>query len=161
MSQGEAMQQRQGDQGARWVCFELAGQRYGLEILTVQEVLTGVQIEPVPGAPKAILGVINLRGHIVTVLDLRRRLGLPSQVQTWPLCLVIVDGPGAPVALRVDRVVDVRSIPTAAIKPLPNVGAGQQPELCGAFVRDGVVLTLLDAGQLVAPLAAEVSGNPH
>lgn len=147
-----APDQRRDDRSERWVCFELATQSYALPILSVQEVLSGAEIEPVPGAPRTVLGVVNLRGTIVTVLDLRLRLGLPAAHGPLPSCLVIVDGPGEAVAVQVDRVVDVRCIACAAIKPLPRCGNAATPELLGVVCREEQTLTLLDALALVSPL---------
>src|SRR3546814_1553136 len=64
---------------ARWVCFGLGTKEYGLPILQVHEVMRPLPIEAVPGAPAIVLGVINLRGQVVTVIDLRRYLELPEQ----------------------------------------------------------------------------------
>lgn len=150
------------DASSRWVTFELAGQLYGLEILKVQEVLADAEIESVPGAPRVILGVSNLRGSIVTMVDLRRRLGLPPGAQQAPVCCVVVDsrssgGPGEPVGLRVDRVVDVRRIADAAIKPAPVTGDHAASAVLGVLSKPGEVLTLLDADRLVAELAAPLA----
>ena len=144
---------RASDSSARWVCFELAQQLYGLEILKVQEVLASAEIESVPGAPSQILGISNLRGSIVTILDLRRRLGLAPLRDESPNCVVVVDGHGEPVGLRVDRVVDVRSVRTSAVKTAPHTG-GISSGVLGVVTRNGEVLTLLDADAMVAPLAA-------
>lgn len=143
---------RAGDAVARWVCFELAGQLYGLEILKVQEVLADAEIETVPGAPYTVLGISNLRGCIVTVMDLRRRLGLPPRGEPGPTCVIVVDGAGEAVGLRVDRVVDVRSIRVGAVKPAPETGPRASAVL-GVVTRGGEVLTLLDAAALIASLA--------
>ncbi len=143
---------RRDDRHSRWVCFELAGQCYGLEILSVQEVLTDADIEPVPGAPAAVLGVANLRGSIVTIVDLRLRMGLPATAAPLPMCIMVVDGPGEAIGLRVDKVVDVRSIPLAAIRPLPRTGNELVPELLGVYSRDDRMLTLLAAAPLLACL---------
>lgn len=150
VTSGEA--RRADDSSARWVCFELAGQLYGLEILKVQEVLAAAEIESVPGAPAQILGISNLRGSIVTILDLRRRLGLAPLDGDGPACVVVVDGFGEPVGLRVDRVVDVRSLRAGAVKHAPNTG-GQSSGVLGVVTRNHEVLTLLDANAMVAPLA--------
>lgn len=144
---------RASDSSARWVCFELAGQLYGLEILKVQEVLASAEIESVPGAPAQILGISNLRGSIVTILDLRLRLGLPVRTDEGPVCVVVVDGFGEAVGLRVDRVVDVRSVRLSAVKSAPQTG-GHETGVLGVVTRQGEVLTLLDANAMVAPLAA-------
>lgn len=145
---------RADDSSARWVCFELAGQLYGLEILKVQEVLASADIESVPGAPLQILGISNLRGSIVTILDLRRRLGLPGSEIAEVNCVVVVDGHGEPVGLRVDRVIDVRSIARQAVKAPPATGSLTSGVL-GVVTRGQEVLTLLDATVMVAPLVAQ------
>lgn len=140
---------RRGDQVSRWVCFELGTQVFGLPILQVQEVLAQVRIEPVPGAAPMVLGVINLRGNVVTVIDLRLRLGHPVQVCAQPF-VVIVDYKGEPVGLRVDRIADVRKIAEGAIKPPPLAGAGAQAaQVRGIVSRGAEMLTLLDADELL------------
>ena len=148
---------RAQDDSSRWVTFELAGQFYGLEILKVQEVLADAEIESVPGAPGVILGVANLRGSIVTILDLRQRLGLPTRPLEVPVCCVVVDGRGEPVGLRVDRVVDVRRISDGAIKRAPATGGNRATGVLGVVSRPGEMLTLLDADLLVAALDAPLA----
>lgn len=148
---------RAQDQSSRWVTFELAGQIYGLEILKVQEVLADAEIESVPGAPSVILGVANLRGSIVTILDLRRRLGLAPRELEVPVCCVVVDGRGEPVGLRVDRVIDVRRIADGAIKRVPATGGNRASGVLGVISRPGEMLTLLDADLLVAALDAPLA----
>jgi len=150
---GRFDERRTSDTSARWVCFELAAQLYGLEILKVQEVLASAEIESVPGAPAQILGISNLRGSIVTILDLRRRLGLAPRLEEGPICVVVVDGQGEPVGLHVDRVVDVRSVRSNDVKPAPSTGATASGVL-GVVTRNGEVLTLLDADVMVDSLAA-------
>lgn len=139
---------RQGDVVRRWIGFELAGQQYGVPILSVQEVLATAEIEPVPGAVSEVLGVINLRGHIVTVIDLRLRLGLPAaRGVSGPL--VVFDGATETLAARVDRVTDVRQIADMAIKPAPRTGDTRCAALAGLVNDHGVMLTLLDVPGLL------------
>lgn len=145
---------RAQDESSRWVTFELAGQLYGLEILKVQEVLADTEIESVPGAAAQILGVANLRGAIVTILDLRMRLGLTPRPVETPICCVVVDGHGESVGLRVDRVVDVRRIGEGAIKRAPATGSSPSTSgVMGVVSRPGELLTLLDADVLVSVLS--------
>lgn len=133
---------RNGDTARRWIGFDLAGQAYGVPILSVQEVLATAEIEPVPGSPAGVLGVINLRGQIVTVFDLRVRLGLPAAACTGPL--VVFDGGSEVVAARVDRVADVRRIADGAIKTAPQSGQVGHPAVAGLVTRNGEMTTLLD-----------------
>ena len=135
---------------ARWVSFELAGQRYALPILDVQEVLNIAMIEPVPGAPEGVLGVLNLRGSIVTVLDLRHRLGLPPQPDGGSI--LVATCRNETIGLRIDRVADVLTIVAGTIQPPPPSPGGGQPALpCGLVNGREQVLTLLDAARLLPP----------
>ena len=137
-----------GERSERWVSFELAGQLYALPILGVQEVLTGAQIEPVPGAPTTVLGVLNLRGSIVTVIDLRRRLGLPPQPGSDGI-LVALCGTDV-VGLAIDRVADVVAILPSTIQPPPPSPEVQAPPMsCGLVQWKERVLTLLEATRLL------------
>ena len=139
---------RNGDAVRRWIGFELSGQLYGVPILAVQEVLATAEIEPVPGTPTEVLGVINLRGQIVTVIDLRLRLGLgPSPHAAGPL--IVFDGAVETLAARVDCVTHVRQIADAAIKPSPRTGSTPCHAVAGLVVRGGEMMTLLDVPGLL------------
>ncbi|TXG98045.1 MAG: chemotaxis protein CheW [Nevskiaceae bacterium] len=154
MTADVAPARRRGDRLSRWVSFWLGGQSYGIDILQVQEVLARAEIEPVPRAPADVLGVINLRGSIVTVVDLRARLGLPAADGG---VVVIADVAGQAVGLRVDRVAEVLNIPEHAIKPAPNTGAGlAATRVRGVVPRQQDLLTLLDVSALLGlePAAA-------
>lgn len=144
------LRHRRDDSVSRWVCFGLGAQLYGLPIGRVQEVLRPTDIERVPGTAPVVLGVINLRGNVVTVLDLRRRLGLEPRDIDADSRIVVIEHQGETFGLLVDRVADVRKIPDAAIKPPPPVGAGPGLHSEGVFSRDGEILTLLAAEPLIA-----------
>jgi len=141
---------RKNDSVSRWVCFELAGQHYGLPILQVQEVLTDADIEPVPGAAADVLGVINLRGAIVSVLDLRRRLHLAERASDPQTRIVVLEHGGEPVGLRVDRVTQVRALPDSLVRPAPATSADTaQRAVRGIYNRNGEMLSLLDPAALL------------
>lgn len=147
MAEGD---RRKNDRVTRWVCFELAGQHYGLPILQVQEVLNDADIEPVPGADADVLGVINLRGAIVSVLDLRRRLHLPVRASDPQTRIVVLEHGGEPVGLRVDRVTQVRALPDSLVKPAPATSAdAAQRAVRGIYNRSGEMLSLLDPAVLL------------
>jgi purine-binding chemotaxis protein CheW len=119
-------------------------------------VLADAQIEPVPGAPPAVLGVINLRGRIVTVIDLKRCLGLDGAGAAAAGCSVVVADSGADtLALRVDGIAQVCSVAANAIKPAPAVhGRLPHPLVRGMVRRGETMLTLLDADRLTQEAAA-------
>ena len=75
----------------QWVTFRLDNETYGINVMQVQEVLRYTEIAPVPGAPSYVLGIINLRGNVVTVIDTRQRFGLDSSDVTDNTRIVIIE----------------------------------------------------------------------
>lgn len=149
----QALGKRKDDHISRWVCFGVGEQVYGLPILAVQEVLRDADIEPVPGATPHVLGVLNLRGNVVTVIDLRVRLGLPATPADGDSRIVVVEHRDESFGLLVDRIADVRKIIDAAIKHAPDIGAAHTAvRVHGVYTRDGGMLTLLDKESLVGDL---------
>ena len=144
---------------ARWVCFGLAEQDYGLPIVQVHEVLRLCPIEPVPGAPAIMPGVINLRGRVVTVIDLRRYLKLPAPPPGAEARIIVVAHAGETLGLLVDRIGEVSKIAATAIKPLPSLQRGGDPfRFVGVVTRgDGTLLTLLDCDALLGGLPRAAS----
>jgi len=133
----------------RWVSFELGEQRYALRIEQVREVLSHAEIEPVPGASPSILGVTNLRGRIVTVIDVHFELGL-RRATGGSSCIVVVEHDGEPVALRVDRISELYAVADSVIKPPPAVARnGSHRAVCGVLSRPELIVTLLDVGGLL------------
>lgn len=93
--------------GASFVTFSIEAQRFGVPVLRVQDILAPEQIAPVPLAPAAVRGLINLRGRIVTVIDVRSRLGLPPLESGEKPMGVTVEKAGELFTLLVDRIGDV------------------------------------------------------
>jgi purine-binding chemotaxis protein CheW len=108
-----------------FVTFSLADETYAIDVLQVQEVLKVTEIAPVPGVPSYILGIINLRGDVVTVIDGRRRMGLPEQATTDQSRIVIIDVDNQNVGILVDSVAEVVQIKAKDIDPAPAVGNDQ------------------------------------
>src|SRR3546814_7708589 len=106
-----------------------------------------------PGAPDIVLGVINLRGQVVTVIDLRRYLELPEQPLDAETRIIVVAHDGETFGLLVDRIGEVSKIALAAIKPLPALHRdGNRYGFVGMVGRQDVLLTLLDVEALFAAM---------
>ena len=114
---------RASDRAERWIRFGLNGQGYGVEVLKVMEVLRASEISPVPGSARDVLGVINLRGQIVTVVDLRTRLGLNRREIDAMSRVMVLDCAGQPVGLLVDSVAQVVEIKASQIERAPRVNS--------------------------------------
>jgi len=103
------------------VVFQLAEQTYGVDIARVYEIIRMEAITRVPRAPQFVEGVINLRGRIIPVIDLRRRFGLPQNEQTRASRIIIVEMNDMTVGMVVDAVLEVLRLPAESIEPPPAV----------------------------------------
>lgn len=126
---------------------------FSVPIESVQEVLKKAVIAPVPGTPATVAGLLNLRGAIVTVLDIRSRLGLAPMLSSEPGALLLLDDGVESVGLSIDRVGDVIGVEEGTFEPLPETLRGPARSLIqGAYkLPDRLMLALdlnavLDAG---------------
>ncbi|HEU0052651.1 MAG TPA: chemotaxis protein CheW, partial [Longimicrobium sp.] len=103
--------------------FEVEGERYALDTGTVREVVRAVAVSRLPGAPPIVLGVIDVRGILVPVLDLRARFGLPPRAVDPAEHFVIAEAGERAVALRVDRTVGIAEVDDASVAAPREPGA--------------------------------------
>jgi purine-binding chemotaxis protein CheW len=138
----------------QYCTFFLEGYYFGIDVLKVQEVIRFQEMTQVPLAPPAVRGLINLRGQIVTALDLRRRLELPDRpANDLPVNVVVHADDGA-VSLLVDEIGDVLSVPETAFERTPDTLRGPARELIrGAYKLDDRLLCVLDLDRAVNPEA--------
>lgn len=142
-----------------FVVFRLGGEAYALEVLRVQEVLDVLAITEVPGASRSLLGVINLRGHVVPVYDLRIPFGLPIDPKPAraPSVLIVEaeEGNDAEVTgLLVDRVSDVLEFAPEQVQPAPQLGLGKTtPFVRGLIRHQDAFLLVLDVDRVFSTLA--------
>lgn len=135
---------------SQWVTFRLGDELYGIDVLQVQEVLRITDISPVPGAADFVLGIINLRGNVVTVVDARVRFGLPSKPSDEASRIVVVDAFDKVIGLLVDSVAEVAYVPNSQIETAPNVGTDDGHRfVSGVCNRDGELLIMLDLAKLI------------
>ena len=134
----------------QFATFEVDGQLFGVEVETVQEVLSYNEYTPVPLAPPAVGGLFNLRGQVIAAVDLRVQLGLVRQALQGPLMNVILRGDGEPVSLLVDRIGEVVDLDDEAFEGPPDTLSGPTRELVtGTFKMDGRLMLALDVNQAV------------
>ena len=122
MANNSAQKTTSDDPVLQWVTFRLAGETYGINVMQVQEVLRYTEIAPVPGAPGYVLGIINLRGNVVTVIDTRNRFGLESGELTDNTRIVIIETEGHVIGVLVDSVAEVVYLRQSEVENAPNVG---------------------------------------
>lgn len=131
MSAKSAIQQTTDDPILQWVTFKLDSETYGINVMQVQEVLRYTEIAPVPGAPPYVLGIINLRGNVVTVIDTRQRFGLSPDHITDQTRIVIIEAEGQVLGILVDSVSEVVYLRQSEIETTPNIGNDEK----GRFVQ--------------------------
>jgi len=137
--------------------FSLAGEEYGLDILAVREIRGWTPVTRIPQAPHYVLGVLNLRGAIVPVLDLRLRFGLVREAYDATTVTVVVSVNERPFGVVVDAVSDVVDVPADQIRPVPDMGTAVDTEYLKGLtsVQDRMVL-LLDVDKLLQPQDAQM-----
>lgn len=141
---GKAVVEAIGDLEGKYLTFLLADDEYGLNILRVREIIGIVGIIKVPQTPDFVQGVINLRGKVIPVVDLRLRFGLPNKAYDDQTCIIVVDL-GMLMGIIVDTVLEVHAIPAIDIEPPPEFGAVIDPGfILGRSKVDGDVKILLD-----------------
>jgi len=134
----------------RWVTFRLAEETYGVNVMRVQEVLRMTDVAPVPGAPHFVMGIINLRGTVVTVLDTRRLLNLNESELTDNSRIMIIESGKVTVGLLVDSVAEVVNISASDIDPPPTVGKDDGSRyIQGVYSTDEQILILIDLDKLI------------
>lgn len=133
-----------------FVTIRMAGQLCGIPVLAVHDVLSQQSITKVPLAPPSVAGVLNLRGRIVTAINLRKRLGLGELDEGSKSMSIVVEYDGEPYSLMIDSVGDVLSFPEDSFERNPvTLDARWQEVSNGIFRLDGELLVILDVEKLL------------
>jgi purine-binding chemotaxis protein CheW len=133
------------------VVFQLANETYGVDIAQVSEIRELQKITRVPRCPEFIEGIINLRGRIIPVVDLRTRFGLPAEEWTANTRIVVVEIGGNTIGVIVDAVLEVLNIHSEAIEPPPPVIANLDSDfLFGVAKLDQRLIILLDLDRVLS-----------
>ena len=133
----------------RFLTFRLANEDYGLEIRYVTEIIGIQKITDVPDMPGFVKGVINLRGKVIPVMDVRIRFGLSEREYDERTCIIVVNVEEKSVGLVVDKVNEVADIPKDQIEPPPSAGQGSCSYIQGIGKIGEEVKILLDVKQLL------------
>ena len=135
----------------QWVTFFLDNEKYGIKVMQVQEVLRMTEIAPVPGASHYVLGIINLRGNVVTVIDSRKRFGLQEKEADDSTRIVIIEAGDNVVGILVDSVAEVVDLRTNDIETAPNVGTDESSKyIQGVSSVSDELLILVDVNKLLS-----------
>lgn len=148
-------EQAQKSTAGKYLTFALAQEEYGVPVLKVREIIKMMEITSVPQVPPHVKGVINLRGKVIPIVDLRLKFGLPSDAYTERTCIIVgeVDLSGRRIMLGmiVDNVSEVLNIGTEEIEAMPDFGNRVDTEyMHGVAKVKGTVKLLLDLDKVLS-----------
>lgn len=136
---------------SQWVTFRLGEESYGVNVMQVQEVLRVSEIAPVPGAPGYVLGIINLRGNVVSVLDTRLRFGLAKKETDDSTRIIIIELESQTIGILVDSVAEVEDVQSSEVDTPPSVGNEESARyIAGVVSRANGILILVDVHRLLS-----------
>jgi purine-binding chemotaxis protein CheW len=147
-SEGESGRTRQ------LVCFRIGEETYGLDIRSVREIRAWSATTLLPNVPDFVRGVLNLRGTVVPILDLRARFGWGQTEATGIHVVIVIAVDSRLVGILVDAVSDILTVPETDIRPVPEVGNAKAHECLDGLVTQGEQLIALVSGErIVAPVS--------
>jgi purine-binding chemotaxis protein CheW len=135
----------------QYVTFRLDDETYGINVMQIQEVLRYTEIAPVPGAPDYVLGIINLRGNVVTVVDTRKRFGLSQSDVSDQTRIVVLELEGQVIGVLVDSVAEVVYLRSSEIESAPNVGNEESARFIqGVCNKNGELIILIEFEKMLS-----------
>ncbi len=148
----------------KYLTFELAGEEYGIGILKVKEIIGMMTITPVPQLPEYAKGVVNLRGKVIPVIDLRLKFGMDAADYTDRTCIIVAEimqnSDKTPIGLVVDAVSEVLNVRSENVEPPPSFGSRLRTNyILGMAKFDNSVKILLDIDLILTAEAIEKLAN--
>lgn len=142
----------ESDLGGKYLIFQIGDEEYGIGILKVREIICMMPMNKLPRAPKYYKGVINLRGKVIPIIDLKILFETASAKGFGNRCIIIIDRNGChPVGMIVDSVAEVLFISSGDVQETPYFGDGEDTEyILGIARTDSGIRTLIDIDRLLA-----------
>ena len=141
----------------QFLTFTLNSEEYGIEILKVREIIGVMDITTVPQTPEFMKGVINLRGTVIPVVDLRLKFSMPEEEYTQETCVIVVEANNSQVGIIVDSVSEVLNIQNGEIEETPSFGQGIDTDFIMGLgkVKEGIII-LLNIEQILSSEVMDV-----
>ena len=139
----------------KYLTFNLGGETYGLEIMKVQEIIKMIEVTSIPKTPEFVRGVVNLRGKVIPVIDLRLKFDMEGQEDTEKTCVIVVQAKNTEdsvtiIGIIVDEVAEVMDIEGEQIEPPPMLGGNIDTDfILGMGKMDKKVITMLDIDKVL------------
>lgn len=146
----DALQTSSASSDSQLICFKLGEEEYGVYIIHIKEVIKHQKIMPLPKAPSFVEGVINLRGMVIPIVDLRKRFGLPAEVNRATKIIIVQVG-NRILGLVVDDVTDIITLPHDSLLPPPKMIKGEDVEYLDGVVNisEGGLLFILSIDKIL------------
>jgi purine-binding chemotaxis protein CheW len=158
--QSETTERGQSTRAGKYLTFALAEEEYGLEILKVREIISMSEITSMPKTPEYVKGVINLRGKVIPVIDLRLKFAMDEAPYTDETCIIVVDVNGVEMGIIVDHVSEVLDIAAGDIEDAPEFGASVNIDfILGMGKAEGRVTILLDISRVIGTEDAQIANE--
>jgi purine-binding chemotaxis protein CheW len=139
-----------GVQDIQLACFNLGDDLFAVDIMRIREIILPLKLSSLPGSSQLLEGVINLRGTVIPVMDMRKRFGMPAAPDNVTGKLLIVSLARLTLALAVDNVMEVITVPAGEIKPMLDNSEGfSMDHLLGVCLSDDRVFMILDVDSLL------------
>lgn len=151
----------------QWATFRVDDELYAIDVMQVKEVLRYSEITPVPGAGPSVLGIINLRGNVVTVIDTRQMFHMPAVAADEETRIIVVEfNESEVIGLVVDSVDEVLSLPQNEVDRAPNASSDDSSKrfVQGVCYHEGILIILLDLGKMllsITPATEEDGGSGY
>ena len=151
LRQEEVATAKAGDQAGKYLTFRLAQEEYGIEILKVVEIIKMMEVTAVPQTPDFVRGVINLRGKVIPVLELRAKFGMEAVEDTNDTCIIVVNVGEVQMGIVIDAVSEVLDIKAEEIEPPPQFGSSVDTQFILGMAKagDGVKI-LIDINSVLS-----------
>jgi purine-binding chemotaxis protein CheW len=144
--------------GGKFLTFFLDREEYGIEILSVREIIGLLPVTPVPQTPHYVQGVVNLRGQVIPVVDLRLKFDMPGIDATDESCIIVVQTSGTQLGIIVDKVSEVLDILSQDIVDAPTLGNEIDTDYIMGVGKSGTrVILLLDIGRVFPSVEIEAA----
>ena len=146
------------DNAIELLSFLVGGQDYSVDIMSVREIRGGASATSLPHSPEYVRGVINLRGTVLPIMDLSRRLGMGVETDETRNVIIVVAVEDRTVGLMVDAVSDILAIPESEMQPPPEMRADAERNFVSALtIVEGRMIRVLDLNAVIPPASEEAA----
>ncbi|SCX19154.1 chemotaxis protein CheW [Agrobacterium rosae] len=153
---------KRADDALEIIAFMLNDQQFAVRTTSIREIRGWAPVTPLPHTPPEVVGVMNLRGTVIPIIDLACKLGMPAAEANERSAIVVTSVKGKTIGMMVDRVSDILTVPASDLQPVPaTAGLATTGYAEGIFARDKVMICFLDLNAIFAAPEADSWETPN